>query len=156
MKALALLLSLSLWINSVLAMDDFSAIDKYVNAAKKEVTLPSGTAIAIVEDGKIIYEGYFGYANIKEQKKVTDKTAFYIASITKPLFALSTLLMEHKEDIKDTTSMTEMFPELKFSHIDTGKIQLKHLMSHTGGILNLPFVATLAYTGNHEISSTIS
>jgi CubicO group peptidase (beta-lactamase class C family) len=150
MKTIALLLLLSFWINIAIAMDDFSTIDRYVNAAKKEVGLPSGTAIAIVKDGKIIYEGYFGYANIKEQKKVTDKTAFYIASITKPMFALSTLIMEHKGDIKDTTSMTAMFPKLKFNHIDTKEIQLKHLMSHSAGIVNYPFVATLAYTGNHD------
>jgi CubicO group peptidase (beta-lactamase class C family) len=150
MKTLTLLLSLSLWTSSAIAGDDFSAIDKYVNAAKKEVGLPSGTAIAIVKNGKVVYEGYFGYANIKEKKKVTDKTAFYIASITKPIFALSTLLMEHKGDIKDTMSMTEMFPELKFSHIDTEQIQLKNLMSHTAGISNWPFVASLAYTGNHD------
>ena len=150
MKTLTLLLSLSLWTSSAIAGDDFSAIDKYVNAAKKEVGLPSGTAIAIVKNGKVVYEGYFGYANIKEKKKVTDKTAFYIASITKPIFALSTLLMEHKGDIKDTMSMTEMFPKLKFSHIDTEQIQLKNLMSHTAGISNWPFVASLAYTGNHD------
>jgi CubicO group peptidase (beta-lactamase class C family) len=150
MKTLTLLLSLSLWTSSATAMDDFSAIDKYVNAAKKEVGLPTGTAIAIVKDGKIIYEGYFGYANIKEKKKVTDKTAFYIASITKPMFALSTLIMEHKGDIKDTTSMAAMFPKLKFHHIDTKEVQLKHLMSHSAGIVNYPFVATLAYTGNHD------
>jgi CubicO group peptidase (beta-lactamase class C family) len=152
MKVFALLLLLLFGVNRVYAVDDFSAIDRYVNAAKKEVGLPSGTAITIVKNGEIAYEGYFGYANIKEQKKVTDKTAFYIASITKPMFALSTLLMERKGDIKDTTSLTVMFPTLKFPHIDTEEIQLKHLMSHTAGISNFPFVATLAYTGNHDSS----
>ena len=144
-------MSLSIWASSAYATDDFSAIDKYVNAAKKEIGLPSGTAIAIVKEGKIVYEGYFGYANIKENKKVTADTAFYIASITKPMFALSTLLMEHRGDIKDSTSMAEMFPKQSFPNIDAEKVQLKHLMSCTSGIANDELLKTLAYTGNHNL-----
>ena len=150
MKVLILLLSLSLWTNSAIAVNDFSAIDKYVNAAKKEVGLPSGTAIAIVKDGKIIYEGYFGYANIKENIKVTNETAFYLASLTKPMFALSILLVEQHGDIKDTTLMSQMFPKLDIPFIDKNKIQLKHLMSHTSGIENRPLGYAFAYTGNHN------
>jgi len=151
MKAFTLLMSLSICANNTFAADDFSAIDKYVNAAKKEIGLPSGTAIAVVKEGKIVYEGYFGYANIKANKKVTGDTAFYIASITKPMFALSSLLMEHNGDIKDSTSMAEMFPKQDFAHFDANKVQLKHLMSCSAGIENDVFVDTLAFTGNHNL-----
>jgi CubicO group peptidase (beta-lactamase class C family) len=150
MKSIAFMLPVVLWANAVFSTDDFSAIDRYVNAAKKEIGVPTGTAIAIVKDGKIVYEASFGYANIKENKKVTNKTAFYIASITKPMFALSTLLMEYKGDIKDSTSMAKMFPKQVFPHIDAEKIQLKHLMSNTSGIENWMLVDTLAFTGNHN------
>ncbi|QLE85709.1 serine hydrolase [Shewanella sp. Scap07] len=132
------------------ASNDFSAIDKYVNFVKKEVGLPSGTAVAIVKDGKIVYEGYFGYSNLKDNKRVTEKTAFYLASVTKPMFALSVLLMEGNGDIKDSTSMAEMFPTLEFPYIDTDKIQVKHLVSHTHALANIPLVDTLAFTGQHN------
>jgi CubicO group peptidase (beta-lactamase class C family) len=151
MKVFSLLLSLSIWASSSYATDDFSAIDKYVNAAKKEIGLPSGTAVAVVKNGKIIYEGYFGYANIKANKKVTAETAFYIASITKPIFALSTLLMEHNGDIKDSTSMAEMFPKQDFPQFDADTVQLKHLMSCSSGIENDVLLNTLAFTGNHNV-----
>jgi CubicO group peptidase (beta-lactamase class C family) len=150
MRSIALTLPLVILANAVFATEDFSAINRYVTSAKKEIGLPSGTAIAIVKGDSIIYEGYFGYANIKEKKKVTDKTAFYIASITKPMFALSTLLMVNEGAIKDTTSMAEMFPKQDFSNFNAEQIQLKHLVSHTSGIENWPLVATLAYTGNHD------
>lgn len=152
MKSITFMLPVVLLANAVFAKEDFSAIDRYVNSAKKEIGLPTGTAIAIVKDGSIIYEGYFGYADIKANKKVDDKTAFYIASITKPMFALSTLLMEHKGDIKESTSMAEMFPKQVFPHIDAEKIKLKHLMSNTSGIENWPLVYRLAFTGNHDNS----
>ncbi|MDP2561512.1 serine hydrolase [Psychrobium sp. 1_MG-2023] len=151
MKVFPLLVSLSIWASNSYAMDDFSAIDNYVNAAKKEIGLPSGTAIAVVKDGEIVYEGYFGYANIKENKKVTAETAFYIASITKPMFALSALLMEHNGDIKDSTTMAEMFPKQDLLNIDADKVQLKHLMSCSAGIENDALVNALAFTGNHNL-----
>jgi len=139
-----------LFASSSIASSDFSAIEKYVNFVKKEVGLPSGTAVAIVKDGKIVYEGYFGYSNIKENKKVNSKTAFYLASVTKPMFALSMLLMEENGDIKDSTSMAEMFPTMDFPFIDTNKVQVKHLISHTHALANRPLEDTLAFTGQHN------
>ena len=69
MKLFLLFVAIFSGINSAWAANDFSAIDRYVNAVKSEVGLPSGTAIAIVKGGKIIYEAYFGYADIKGNKK---------------------------------------------------------------------------------------
>ncbi|NQZ23961.1 MAG: serine hydrolase [Colwellia sp.] len=155
MKLFLLFISMFAGIHNAIAGHDFTAIDRYVNAVKKEVGLPSGTAIAIVKDGQIIYEGYFGYANIKEQKKVTDKTAFYIASVTKPLFALSTLLMENNGDINDNTTMSEMFPQLNFPYIDKNKVQVKHLLSHSHALANRPLEDTLAFTGQHNKSQRL-
>ncbi len=63
------MLPVMLCANAVFASDSFLAIDRYVNAAKKEIGVPTGTAIAIVKDGEIVYEASFGYANIKENKK---------------------------------------------------------------------------------------
>ncbi len=150
MKFVLTIITSFLFADTAIANNDFYAINKYVNAVKEEVGFPSGTAIAIVKDGKIVYEGYFGYSNIKTQKKVNDKTAFYLASVTKPMFALSMLLMEENGDIKDNTSMTQMFPTLDFPFIDTDKVQVKHLVSHTHALANIPLVDTLAFTGQHN------
>ncbi|PCI62498.1 MAG: hypothetical protein COB35_03600 [Gammaproteobacteria bacterium] len=145
-----LLLPVVFPVNAVAIKGDFSAIDRYVNAAKEVIGLPTGTAIAIVKDGKIVYQGYFGYADIEKGIKVNNETAFYIASVTKPLYALSTLLMEEKGDIHDTTTLAEMFPKLMFWNIDASKIQLANLMSHTAAIKNTPLVVSLAFTGEHD------
>ena len=150
MKLFLLFVAIFSGIDSAWAANDFSAIDRYVNAVKDEVGLPSGTAIAIVKDGKIIYEGYFGYADIKGNKKVTAKTAFYIASVTKPLFALTTLLIENNGEIKDNTPMADMFPQLNFPYIDNSRVQVKHLLSHGHALANRPLEDSLAYTGQHN------
>ncbi|MBL4617945.1 MAG: serine hydrolase [Robiginitomaculum sp.] len=150
MKFFVLITILFFCTNAVFAKEDFSAIDDYVEQVKKGTDMPSGTAIAIVKNGKIIYEGYFGFADIQAKKPVDADTAFYIASTTKPFFALSMLLMEHKGDIKDTTTMAEMFPDIKFRRFKPKKVQLQNLMSHTAGIKNPLFVANLAYFGLHD------
>lgn len=150
MKSFLLFTATFLLVNTAFASTDFSAIDKYINAVKKEVNFPTGTAVAIVKDGKIVYQGYFGYADIKAKIKVKDTTAFYLASITKPLFALSMLLMEKNGDIKENTTMAEMFPSLDFPYIDKDSIEVKHLVSHTHALANPPLEETLAFTGQHN------
>lgn len=58
--------------------------------------------------------------------------------------------MEEKGNIKDNTSMAEMFPTLEFPFIDKNNIQVKHLVSHTHALANRPLEDTLAFTGQHN------
>ena len=132
---------------------DFSSIGRYLTQLKQKIGLPSGTAIAVVKDDEILYQGYFGYADIGGGKKVDQDTAFYIASATKPFFALNMLLKEHKGEINENTTLEAMFPDLIFKDIDATKITLKHLLTHTMGIDNYPLVAVTAFTGVHDNES---
>ncbi|MGM9451672.1 serine hydrolase, partial [Klebsiella sp. K47] len=61
---------------------------------KAATGLPSGTAVVVVKDGKVIHEGYYGLADIAAGTPVTADTVFYIASATKPFFALNALQRE--------------------------------------------------------------
>jgi len=142
--------TLSLCTVSAYAADDLSHISQFINKVKADTKFQSATAVAVVKDGKIIYQDYFGYADINAKQRANDKTAFYIASATKPFFALSSLLLENKGDIKESTSMKQMFPSLKFKDINAEQVTLKHLLSHTGGIDNQEIVTATAYTGIHD------
>src|ERR1700730_12432824 len=46
-----------------------------------------GLSIALIHDGKIVWTGAFGIANVKTQKPVTKNTVFEAASLSKPVFA---------------------------------------------------------------------
>lgn len=129
---------------------DFSNIEKIINDTKAAANLPSGTAIAVVKDDKIIYEGYFGYADIANKTPITKDTSFYIASTTKPYFALAMLLKEHRGELSQDTSLDKLFPKMKFSDFDASKVTVRHLLGHTMGIDNVPLVMATAYTGNHD------
>jgi hypothetical protein len=56
----------------------FSQVDKIINETKAVSKLPSGTVIAEVKDDYITYEGYFGYADIAENKKQMPILAFIL------------------------------------------------------------------------------
>lgn len=129
---------------------DFKPVEKLINETKATTNLPSGTAIAVVKDDKIIYQGYFGYANIAKEEQVNENTSFYIASITKPYFALSMLLKEKRGQLAENSNLTSLFPNANFSAFDANKITVKQLLSHTMGIDNEPLVMATAYTGLHN------
>jgi len=132
---------------------DFSALAENIKQTKALSGLPSGTAIAVIKGDKIIYQGNFGYANIAKQIKVTDKTPFYIASATKPFFALNTLIDVNAKDFKQSLSLAQMFPSLDIADIDEHQVTLKHLLTHTSTINNIPLVFATAFSGVHDKQS---
>ena len=150
MQSIAFMLQVVLWVNAVFASDDFLRLIGMLNSLKKTLDCQQGRQLPLSKMAASFTKVILVTLILKETKKVTDKTAFYIASITKPMFALSTLLMEHKGDIKESTSMAEMFPKQVFPHIDADKVQLKHLISNTSGLENWPLFDALAFTGNHN------
>lgn len=125
-------------------------VAELVEEAKQAISMPSGTAIAVVEGDAVIFEGYFGYANVSERRAVTGDTLFYIASLTKPFFATATLLAEHRGDIDTGSSLRTLFPELVFENIDPAAVDVRQLLSHSMGFDNELLEWTTAYTGLHD------
>ena len=61
-------------------------LDKFIDSTMLRWSVP-GLAIAVVKDGKVIYEKGFGYRNMKTKEMVTPKTLFSIASSSKAFTA---------------------------------------------------------------------
>ena len=129
---------------------DFAFLEERVKAIKKKIDMPSGAAIAIVKGDKVIYEGYFGYSNIEKNTAVDENTHFYIASTTKPFFSLATLIAEYKGDLKETTTLSQLFPGIRFEKVNADAITVKHLLTHTSGIDNEAFTWAGSYSGQHD------
>ena len=54
---------------------DFAPLARLVEETKRVTGQPSGTAVAVVKDGKVIYQGYFGYADIGKKLPVIPSRA---------------------------------------------------------------------------------
>ena len=66
------------------AIDNPVALDSFIVAKMQQYHFP-GLQACIIKDDQIIWKGAFGYANIAENKLVTDSTLFSIASVSKPM-----------------------------------------------------------------------
>jgi CubicO group peptidase (beta-lactamase class C family) len=153
MKMIIVTLIIGMLSNLVFA-SDYEIIDNYVKKNKQLIKLPSGTAIAIIKDQKIVYEGYFGYADIENKTEVNSDTVFYIASMTKPLYSLLTLLKESQGKLDTNQTLKELLPEVDFiPAIRANEVTIKDLLSHTSGIDNWPLVQVTAYTGQYNSDS---
>ncbi len=132
-----------------LTSQDFAELDQAIAAIKTEAGLPFGSAIALVHNGKLIYQHHSGYADIQRQLPVNSETAFYIASATKPFTALAFLLLAQQGKVNLEQSLQQMWPQQKFANIDASRITLRQLLSHQSGLDNQPLVWATAYSGIH-------
>lgn len=151
-----LLLFLVLWFPGVHAASsppDFTGLARLIERAKAETAFPTGTAVAIVRDGQLVYAGDFGYADLRARLLVGPDTRFYIASATKPFTALTALIQEERGVVDTATSLRDMFPEAAFEEIDAERISVRDLLVHTSGVVNAPLVWSTAFSGIHDARS---
>ncbi|MFD0798710.1 serine hydrolase domain-containing protein [Maribacter chungangensis] len=101
-----------------------------VEAHKTQTKLP-GCQIAVMVKGKLVWSEGFGFSDLQNRTKVSTKTKFRIASVSKPVtaMALGKLIDQGKLDIhKDINTYLPSFPKKKFT------ITTKHLAFSTSGI----------------------
>lgn len=132
---------------------DLARLADLVHDTHDATAHPFGTAVAVVKDGEVVYEGYFGFRDIQQQAPVTRDTVFYIASATKPFLALNALLKERDGQLDTRTSLQQMFPDIRFNGLDAGEVTIKDLLVHTSGIDNPPLVWATAFSGVHDAQS---
>jgi CubicO group peptidase (beta-lactamase class C family) len=136
---------------ATLSQEQFSAkLNLFMQELYTEFNIQSGSAIAIVKDDHLLYQQNFGFADIKQQQKVGDETLFYIASSTKPLFALALLQELRKSTLNLDSSLASLFPKIQFSSaIQADKVSMTNLLNHTSGIAENGLEAALAYSGDY-------
>lgn len=132
---------------------EFKALANAIERVKNTTGYQTGTAVAVVKDGKVIYEGYFGYADIGARRLVDRDTSFYIASTTKPFLALHALLQERAGELDTGTTLQAMFPDTGFAGIDARAVTIQDLLTHTSGIDNQPLVWATAFSGLHDANA---
>ncbi|MGD9487381.1 MAG: serine hydrolase domain-containing protein [Calditrichaceae bacterium] len=124
--------------------------DRYIDNAISRLSAQHGLAIGVVKDDRMIYEGYFGMADVENNIPVTSETDFYIASSTKSFTALAAQILADQNKIDLNRSLSAYFPEIEFvSELKADSVTMYHLLTHTSGLKNNPLVYLTAYTGNY-------
>jgi CubicO group peptidase (beta-lactamase class C family) len=90
-----------------------------------------GCALAVIRDGKIIFEGGYGLANLDWDIPNTPATVFNIASLSKQFTAACVVLLAEDGRLSLDDDIRTWLPEVR----DYGKkITVRNLINHTSGI----------------------
>lgn len=98
-----------------------------------------GASLAVFNNGSLIYEKGYGFANIKDKTGVIPATLFRIASLSKPITAAGILKLVEQRRLTLDTPVVEFFDgiienwEKKITDKRWYKITVRRLLQHSGG-----------------------
>ena len=120
--------------HTLLAQDKPAKIQELLTLAHKYRQF-NGTAL-VAENGKVIYKGAFGMANMEWEIPNTPDTKFRLGSITKQFTATLIMQLVEQGKIKLDGKLSDYFPDYRK---DIGeKVTIHHLLTHTSGIPSIP------------------
>ncbi len=111
-----------------------------------------GSAYCVVQGQDEIYKKCFGTISVDSRELVTENTIFRMASMTKPVTAVATLILIERGLLSLSDKVSDYLPEFKDIHItqitqsgsliDLGRAQneitVSNLLTHTSGIGSEP------------------
>ena len=93
-----------------------------------------GFAIAVVDDGRIVYEHGFGVLSLKGKDAVTPRSLFHMASITKTFVATAVMQLVEKGRIRLDAPIATYLPYFKMADPRAATITIEQLLTHTSGM----------------------
>jgi CubicO group peptidase (beta-lactamase class C family) len=90
-----------------------------------------GVAIGLVKNNQLMYEKYFGMANLDYGIPIHKETSFHVASVSKQFTAFAILLLEDEGKLSLEDDIRIYLPEM---HEFEPKITISHLLNHTSGL----------------------
>lgn len=100
-----------------------------------------GVAIALIQNGKVIFKKGYGSAHLEFNVPVTPKTVFHVASVSKQFTAFAIYLLAEQGKVSLDDDIRKYIPTVP----DYGKtITLRQLCSHTSGLRDQWALVTLA------------
>lgn len=94
----------------------------------------AGAAVLVIKNGKTLYNDGFGLANIDAQIAISPQTVFRMASVSKQFTAACIILLKSRKLLSYEDNLLKFFPD--FDKEVGSKIKIKHLLTHTSGILD--------------------
>lgn len=110
-------------------------IDQKIPKLLNNFVVP-GTAIAIIDDGEIVLQKAYGFADVNKGKQITTATGFNIGSISKTIAAwgIMKLVEEGKIDLDAPAEKYLTRWQLPESDFDSKEVTVRRLLSHTAGL----------------------
>ena len=90
-----------------------------------------GGILAVIRDGKVVFDLPFGMASVEHGVPNGRNTVFYIASTSKQFVGASIALLEHEGKVDLDADIREYVPEM---YAFDPPLQVHHLLHHTSGL----------------------
>ena len=128
--------------SSVIGQETPKSVEQFVAEVNEKIpqlladfAVP-GTAIAIIDDGEVILQQGYGFADLAKEIKVTPKTGFNIGSVSKTVAAwgIMKLVEEGKLDLDAPAESYLTRWQLPESEFSADEVTFRRLLSHTAGL----------------------
>ncbi|MBI2260720.1 MAG: beta-lactamase family protein [Caulobacterales bacterium] len=113
----------------------FEAVRRVIQQTLQEANVPS-IAVAVVQDGQIVWEEAFGYSDRERQIPATPHTPYSLASMTKPITATAVMQL-HEAGRLDVDAPIERYlggVSLAGYAFDADQVTARRIMSHSAGL----------------------
>ncbi|MCB1024431.1 MAG: beta-lactamase family protein [Acidobacteria bacterium] len=119
---------LSLPISAQITSDQKVKIDALFKDANENTP---GAAIGVIKDGKMIYSNGYGMADLEHDVKLSPKSVFYMASVSKQFVTMAVLLLEEQGKLSLDDEVQKHLPD--FPRYDS-PLTIRHFIHHTSGV----------------------
>lgn len=111
-----------------------AALQDFVKVAMQQLGIP-GAAMALSQDGKIVFEGGMGVKQLGKPDPVDADTLFMVASNTKGMATLLLATLADEGKLRWDQPVTEVYPAFRLgSDATTAKTLVKHLVCACTGL----------------------
>jgi len=112
------------------------SIEVFIENQMQTLNVP-GISLAIINDGEVVYHLVKGYADVDKKQKVTDRTIFEGASLSKPLFAYFIMGFVEEGKLDLDKPLYEYLPYEDIAYDERyKKITTRMVLTHTSGFPN--------------------
>ncbi|MCU1272517.1 MAG: beta-lactamase [Acidobacteriaceae bacterium] len=90
-----------------------------------------GAAVLVANNGGVLFQRGYGFADLRSQRKIDARTNFRLASCTKQFTAMAIMLLVHDGTLHYGERLTDIFPDFP----EYGRaITIRNLLNHTSGL----------------------
>ena len=113
-----------------------TALDTIIRNNLKRHHSP-GAAVALVQDGRVIFSKCYGYADKQKKVPITEDSYFMAGSLTKSFTALAVLKLVEQGKIDLHADIKKCIPNFSIRHLYDGEVPItvNHLLTHTSGLM---------------------
>jgi CubicO group peptidase (beta-lactamase class C family) len=125
------------------------ALDSFFSTIDKNGDINGSVLVA--ENGKILYQKSFGYADAQNKTPNTTNTLFQIASVSKLFTAIAVLQLYEQKKLNLTDKYSKYFTDFPYP-----EVTIKQLLSNTSGVPDVGDLLVPFWRGNRDTTFTLN